>query len=116
VSISADCPAIMRLVSNDLPLVGSSGPVPLVAVWGALSSFKTLTASPLFTVSVYGAYGGLPGVAAPEGMDSVPAGGAAAVPAPPPPPVAACVCSGEGLGTATGGGTLNIKVHWVIMT
>ena len=32
------------------------------------------------------------------------------------PPGAACVCSGEGLGTDTGGGTLNIKCQLVIMT
>ena len=53
VSIVPDAPAIMRLVSNAWP--ASSGPLPLVAVCGALSLFTTVTVSPYVTDSSVGA-------------------------------------------------------------
>ena len=58
-------------MSNDLPVLGSSGPSPLVAVCGALSSFTTLIESPFFTDNFAGSYEGLPWVEAPEGIVNV---------------------------------------------
>ena len=57
------------LVSNSFAELGSSGPAPLVAVCGAVSSFVTVITSPFVTVSVSGAYAGFPGVAAPAGIE-----------------------------------------------
>ena len=61
----------MMLVSNNFPASASPGVAPLVTVWGAVSSLETVITSPFDTVKVAGVYEGLPGVYAPEGIDSV---------------------------------------------
>ncbi|MDP8906666.1 MAG: hypothetical protein M3M88_04020 [Thermoproteota archaeon] len=105
-SIVPDAPAIMRLVSNVWQ--ASSGPLPLVAVCGALSLFTTVTVSPFLTDSSVGAYGGFPGVAAPTGTVivgpvAVVAGAALLTPAPAAPAVVSPP-GGAGGGADTGGG------------
>jgi len=104
VSIVADAPGIIRLVSNDLPALGSDASLPLVAVWGAVSLLTTVTVSPFLTDNSVGVYGGFPGVAAPagivtEGPDAVAAGAVE-----PAPPVADSSAGGAGGGEDTGGG------------
>ena len=104
VSIVADAPGIIRLVSNDLPTLGSDASLPLVAVCGALSLFITVTVSPFLTDNSVGVYGGFPGVAALAGMDIVGPDAVAAGAAEPAPPVAASSAGGAGGGEDTGGG------------
>jgi len=104
VSIVAEAPGIIRLVSNDLPTLGSDASLPLVAVWGAVSLFTTVTASPFLTDNSVGVYGGFPGVAAPAGTvivgpDAVVAGAVGLAP-----PVADSPAGGAGGGADTGGG------------
>ena len=78
VTISLESPALIMLVSNSFPILGSVASLPFVTVCGVESPFSTAIVSPAFTVIGSGSYDGFPCTDAPCGIFRVAAAAVAA--------------------------------------